>query len=101
MQFINRKLNSANVQAEFYRRCVENNIFCVLEYKHEKCRFDAIIVRDSRIIFIIEVKNYRRPKPDAPNTKQLQKYAVYGVPVILIRTIHDVEPAILRIRKQL
>lgn len=81
MQFnFPKRLPEANIQAEIYRRCKELDIECYLEYKHEHCRFDIVIVRDELIIGIIEVKNSVRTKINK-RTRQYKKYSSYGVPL--------------------
>ena len=45
-----KRISEANIQAEFYKQCKENNINVYLEYKHEKCRFDAVIHNENEII---------------------------------------------------
>jgi len=90
-----RKMNSANIQAELYRRCYMAGLECILEHRHDKSRFDAIIVKDGEIKVIIEVKNHRRDYGEKSiNTKQLQKYRSYGVPVMLIRGMSDLDNSI-------
>jgi len=99
VKFAPRRISSANVQAEFYRQCMNAGIKCHLEYRVDNCRFDAVIVHNDEIVFIIEAKNYK-PNPQRPRAvKQLEKYSQYGIPVILLKDFSSIEPAILKIRE--
>lgn len=87
-----RKLPEANVQAEFYHRC-RNFHRCrnlglrlCLEYRLDNCRFDAVMINSRDEIYaIVEFKSWIRDK-DVMNydSKQLQKYRAYGVPVVFL-----------------
>jgi len=96
----NRKISSANIQAEFYRQCKEHNIPCLLEHRHGGCRFDAVVHDGARLLVIIEAKNYspRRLKRHR-RLKQMDKYAAFGIPTMLIRCMEDVPPAIAQIKQ--
>lgn len=79
-----RKLPEANVQAEFYHRCRNLGLRLCLEYRLDNCRFDAVMINSRDEIYaIVEFKSWIRDK-DVTNydSKQLQKYRVYGVPVV-------------------
>ena len=92
------RLPEANIQAEFYRQCKYNGINICLEYKHYKSRFDAIVYNDNKkIIFIIEIKSYKTNKSPKTKTKQMKKYESYGVPVILITRLEQIEDVIDKI----
>jgi hypothetical protein len=85
-----RKLPEANIQAELYHRCKTAGISVLLEYSvkrqdGKKCRFDAVLLKGTEIVGIIEVKSYKNParQPNA-NTKQMAKYREFGVPVYLV-----------------
>lgn len=90
-----RKISSANIQAEFYRRALANGWECYLEHRHQGCRFDAIIVKDGLVRFIIEAKKPRlRPRKVPKKLKQIERYEEFGVPVLLVATMSDLEAAI-------
>jgi hypothetical protein len=95
MKFIKpRRLHSANIQAELYSRCQRLGLECYLEYVHERNRFDALIVHQGNIVCIIEVKSYTRDKPANRATKQIDKYSKYGVPVLMLVRMADVDQII-------
>lgn len=93
------KLNSANIQADFYMRCKLHNIPCILEYKHERCRFDAIIHDDKHILEIVEIKNHKRPWREPKPTKQTEKYRAYGLPVFHVRCYADINQTVEAIKR--
>lgn len=97
MKFIKpRKLAEANIQAELYHRCREMGISCYLEYRVKMgmrtCRFDVVIMdKFGEIKMIIEVKSYVRDREPNRETKQIKRYSLFGVPVVLITKIEDIE----------
>ena len=97
------KINSTNIQAEFYRQCVENNISVHLEYKHECSRFDAVVYDKvtKEILFIIEIKSYKVPQRPNVYTKQIYKYRQYNIPVIIVGRGEKVKDAVLFIRRSI
>ena len=91
MKFIKPdRIAEANIQAEFYHQCKLNGIECYLEYKHEHSRFDAVIIQNDEIEFIIEFKSYKTDKAAKLNTKQLDKYRKYGVQIFVITRMETV-----------
>jgi hypothetical protein len=93
---IKGRISEANIQAEFYRRCKDNNLHCYLEYKHEKSRFDAVMYyRETLEIYaIIEVKSYAEKKAPNLDTKQLKKYNQYNIPVYVIGRMEAIDEVI-------
>ena len=86
------KITEANIQAEFYYFCKLNNINCYLEFKLEKCRFDAVIFDENyKIRYIIEFKSYKTEKKGITNTKQLNKYRKFNCEVILITRLEQID----------
>lgn len=105
MEFKPKKTSEANIQAEFYKQCVEAGLQCFLEYKQRGqagqrgCRFDAVIHKEGQIIAIIEVKNPMRPsKYDWSKTNQYKRYHSYGIPVFLIKGMADIPGTIAKLR---
>jgi len=88
---------SANIQAEFYRQCLDNGISVYLEYKYENCKFDAVVYENDDVRFIVEFKSYATKRTPKRNTKQMKKYGSYGIPVILVTRMEDVCLAINQI----
>lgn len=90
---IKSRIPEANIQAEFYRRCWAKGVKVLLEIKHERSRFDAVVFCEDAAVAIVEVKNYSNKRISAgykngeytpKQTKQFAKYNDYGVPVIVI-----------------
>jgi hypothetical protein len=90
----NNRLPEANIQAEFYHQCKLNNIKCYLHYKIDHSVFDAIIIKDNTIIKIIEFKSYVTNRDGKINTKQLKKYSQYGIPIVLITRLWQIQNVI-------
>ena len=88
------RIAEANIQAEFYHQCQLNGIECYLEYKHEHSRFDAVIIMNEEIRFIVEFKSYKTDKKGKTNTKQLDKYRQYEIPLFLITRMNQIDEAI-------
>lgn len=94
-----RKVSTATIQAEFYHQCRLKGIYCVLEYTHKNMRFDAVIIKNSYITHIVEVKNYRRANNETfKRTKQFKKYATVGVPILLVDHWNSVKNIIERVQ---
>ena len=74
-------LAEANIQAEIYLECKSQNIECYLEYRHENCRFDLVIVKNDSIIGIIEVKKTHHATTKKKLKIQREKYKRFGIPV--------------------
>ncbi|MCK4500327.1 hypothetical protein KAU11_07510 [Candidatus Babeliales bacterium] len=95
MKFIlPKRLSEATIQAEFYSQAKEAGLNIYLEYKHENNRFDAVIYKDGIITHIIEFKSYKTNKAGKVNTKQINRYKAYGVPVILITRLDQIRGVI-------
>lgn len=97
------KINSAVVQGEFYSRCKENGIICYLEFKWGKSRFDALIFdKNLNKRFIVEIKSYKDEFEEPNyNTKQLDKYRRYDLPVLLITRLEQIDEIIKQIKNNL
>lgn len=101
-----KKLPESNIQAEFYLRCKQEGINCLLEYRVKGSRFDAIIYKGEEIICIIEVKNLsksslKRRLDGKRQYKQIERYKQYGIPVICIWDASFIEPAIAEVKELL
>jgi DNA-binding MurR/RpiR family transcriptional regulator len=95
MKFENpERITEANIQAEFYHQCRLKGVECYLEYKHEQSRFDAIIIKNNDVVLIVEFKSYKTDKKGKTKTKQLDKYRQYGIPVLLITRMNQIEQVI-------
>ena len=96
-----RKINSANIQAEFYKQCIDNNLPVHLEYRHDRSRFDAIVysATTNDIKFIIEIKSYKEVQKANVNTKQIAKYSQYGIPIIVLGRMSRVADAVKYIKE--
>lgn len=93
------RLPEANVQAELYRRCWNQGIKCILEHRHEGCRFDALILDSNyEAIAIVEVKNARKLRKPLLERKQYQKYSAFGVPVIYLNGYKEINQVIEHVR---
>ena len=81
MKFVKpKKIPEANIQAEIYHFCRNNNIRVCLEYSYKHCRFDIVIINDNDdIVLYIETKSHKKPniKNKSYNTKQILKYSHY------------------------
>lgn len=92
--YFRRRHSSTQVGMEFYRQCSSLNLTLVTEYSIDNCRFDAVLVKDSRIILIIEFKSSKR-NVDRTRSKQCSKYLSYGVDVLYVTHIDEVHRASL------
>ena len=86
-----KRISEANIQAEFYSQCKSNNINVYHEYKYEECRFDAVIYEHDKIILIVEFKSYKRKRKPNYETKQIQKYKKYNIPILIVGRMEDVK----------
>lgn len=93
MDFIRpKRMPEANIQAEIYRYCRNNNISICLEYKKDNCRFDAVIIKNEKIIAIVETKSRKNIDHDrVKRTLQYRKYKKYNVPIILCLHWSEIE----------
>jgi hypothetical protein len=94
-------ISEANIQAELYHQCKLRGIKIYLEYRHEGCVFDAVIVRDFEIVAIVECKSYN--SSDVPNltTKQYARYSSFGVPLFYIVNFKQVVPTLDQIQSSI
>lgn len=93
MDFIRpKRLPEANIQAAIYKRLVDENIECYLEYriKEFKLRADLIVVKNSKIICACEIKSYKTLKNTNTNTKQFKKYFKLGIPIFYCSRLEQV-----------
>jgi hypothetical protein len=100
------RLPEANIQAEFYYRCKQEKIPCMLEYTIEGARFDAIIHNNKRISHIVEIKSMterakRRRLARSRMPKQITKYLQHGLPVLVIINVDDIDKTIMQIKADL
>lgn len=100
-----KKLPKANIQAEFYKQCKDNNINVCLEYKYNNCRFDAIVYDKYNFVwFIVEIKNYKHPKKGRITfkyTKQYKKYSSFHTELILITCMKEVKKYVKYIKNKM
>lgn len=93
----------SEVQAEFYRRCRNQEIEIHLEYRGDaRCRFDCVIVRGGDIVCIVECK--KTPQGAIPTNKradaeQAARYGGFGVPLVYVRGLGDIERAYAEVRR--
>ena len=102
MDFIKpKRIPEANIQAEIYRFCRNNNIKVCLEYKVENCRLDIVIVKHERIILIIETKSRKKeyPKNKRYKTKQINKYKKFEVPILVCASWYEIEQTCKEIKR--
>lgn len=89
------------IQAEFYRKCRNNGIEIHLEYYDQGCRFDGVVVRGESVVAIIECKRQPKNKPRKPSThedSQRRRYGSFGVPLVWVRGLDDIERAYAEVR---
>ncbi len=76
-----------NLKAELNKWAIQSNLFLHLEYTHEDCRFDAVLVREDEVLAIIEVKNWEEAQArhtEKTPSDQLEKYQGFGLPVFVL-----------------
>lgn len=91
------RISEANIQAELYKQAKEAGLNIYLEYKFERSIFDAVIYDGDHIQYIIEVKSYITLKKPKHDTKQIQKYEVFNIPVLLVTRMESVKDIISEI----
>lgn len=96
MKFISRnRIHESNIQAEFYHRCKLRGLNVYLEYRYERCRFDAVMINDNNDIYaIIEFKSRKRPIKGEYKTKQMEKYSKYNIPILLCVNLENIDKTI-------
>ena len=83
-----RRKHEDNLKMQLNWFCHKSGIYLEMEYQHENCRFDAVLIRRGEILAIIEVKNWanidcaRRKTKKTP--KQFEKYLSFGLPVLVL-----------------
>lgn len=87
MKFDTEKLHQDNTKAEIYRLLRNAGISCCLEYRHKikgqrSCVFDLIVVRNRRILLIVEAKS--TPNWEWKKGNQYRRYSRFRVPVWLV-----------------
>lgn len=95
-----KRLPEANIQAEFYHRCRLEGLRLCLEYKYEHSRFDCVMIGDDDSIYaIVEFKSKVKPIVKSYNTKQIQKYSQYNIPIVLCFSYKDIDYTISRCKE--
>ena len=91
-----------NLKIELASSLSKSSIFMHLEYKHKNCRFDGVIVRNNKILAIIEIKNWSESRALTRSKKpsdQLNKYLKFGVPVYVLWTFNGTKGLVKRLKK--
>jgi hypothetical protein len=99
-----KRISEANIQAEFYRQCMDHGLHCYLEFPQGNCRFDAVVYTkpDKDIHFIIEIKSYKSKTHEAHlYTEQTNKYRQFGIPVLVIVRRSEILKTVRFIKKKL
>lgn len=89
------KVPEANIQAEFYRLCRQNDVKILLEVKYQNCRFDAVVFNNDKPFAIVEIKNYGKKCTERGlkrTGRQWLKYSSYGIPVIEVLNSRQIVP---------
>jgi hypothetical protein len=90
------KANEAQIGAEFYYQCKLLKLGIYMEFIHENCRFDAVLVRNNKIILIVEFKNNSPDNEFWINKqgRQFRKYSKYGVDILYITNYSQIKEAV-------
>ena len=101
IEISNIKLTEAQIGAEFYHQCKLLNIGVYMEHVHENCRFDAVLIKNNKIILIVEFKNRSLGKELWINKegRQFRKYSKYGVDIMYITNFSQIKEQV-KIAKQ-
>lgn len=91
--------SATTVQCEVYRQLSNLGIEVLAEYKSYGSRFDLVVIKDGKIVAIIETKKYAKPGPN--RGKQYEKYKSYGIPLIYTRGMEQVADTIQEVKKLL
>ena len=96
-----KRLPEANIQAEIYHQCRLLGINCILEYKVPRSRFDICIIKDDKIVLIIETKSHKINHQTLvpPINKQMKKYQWWKVPILYCGHMEQVQEVIDKIKK--
>ncbi len=91
-----------NLKVELFVTCKHEGIKLELEYGYKNCRFDGVVVRQGRILAIVEIKNWTiqqamKNKRDLP--EQLKKYRKFGIPVLVLWSFNGIYRAMERIKE--
>lgn len=89
--------SEAEIQAEFYCACKVSGIVVRLELSTPVGRLDAAIMSDDgqRIVAVVECK---KSKFAYENTKQIRKYQLLGVPVILLKSLDEIQSVVEKVK---
>lgn len=107
MLFRPQRQTENNVQAEFYHQSQIAGIHCFLDYRSlwsgpapNDARFDAVIHDGQEIWALVEFKGRRKERPRRErwaNTRQCVKYKAYGLPLFLVTSVGEIQPAIAKL----
>ena len=78
------------IQAELYLACKKAQLQCALEYTHENCRFDLVVVECNQVISIVEVKSPVFSSYPIERSAQIIKYKKYNIPVFILHSTYDI-----------
>jgi hypothetical protein len=90
----NDRINSANVQAELYRRLRARDINCRLEYTYQNCRFDLVVIVDGYIVALTECKNTKTKLFPNKNGRQYKKYSLFGLPLLYCLNMDEIDDTV-------
>lgn len=98
-----KRLHEDNLKAELHHICRSRGLYLVLEYSLNSSIFDAVFVREGKILAIIEVKRWSlkaaRQHRENILSPQIRKYAAYGVPIAILWDFAGVEPLVTRLEQ--
>ena len=86
IEYTKNKIPSAQIGAEFYHKCRQVDIDLHMEYRLDKSRFDCVMVKNGRIILIIEFKSkkIKNSKKVKTSGSQYTKYSQYGIDILYV-----------------
>lgn len=90
----------ANHQAEFYHQCKVHGIECALEVNTPAGRHDLVVLNAARNAFVAIVECKKTGSHTDPNSWQLTRYRMIGVPVYLLKSGADALPLLQRIIRE-
>ncbi len=99
----NKRKHEDNLKAELAKWAQRSGLFLHLEYTHENCRFDAVLIREDEVLAIIEVKSWTRSRARTTMynpTDQLKKYIRFGLPVYVLWSLNGTKK-LIKIMKEL
>ena len=93
----------ANITAQVWLALKIAGFECYLEYTHENCRFDCVVVKDNSIFVIIEIKRFKAKELKTLKStlyqKQFVKYSLFETPVLLINHANQIPKLIRRVKR--